>query len=142
MKQAYNCDIQNVIDGFTDNELMFTTYDVTKKLRNDGFTVNHYEVKDYFKSQDYLSSYYESTLHDDLGAMVYQPRVAYGESIDMDKYDPNAIPGPKKCDDCDCCDDPLTPVVADVSEPKKTGFIKYSIDVSSIKRSVLRLFSK
>lgn len=100
MKTPTKTDIENVIDNFADEEKDFSAYDVTKKLRDDGFWAPHREVRpSVHEIMEQLDDIYEK---DESGSYIlykfYRPvtnnlfdNLTQGEVVSFDYTDKQGV---------------------------------------------------
>ena len=88
LPEATSQDISNLIGQMCNDGLLFTKFDVTKKLRHMGFHVLHKEVKRVMERHIVFPSHYETGITTVVGN---QGILFYPDGADTNDYDPNAI---------------------------------------------------
>lgn len=89
LPEATTQDTESTITTMCVAGLLFTSYDVTKKLRHAGFHAAHQDVKMVTKDSSVFTSNYITSKVRVNGKTV---RLFHPDSTDASDYDPNAIP--------------------------------------------------
>ena len=89
LPEAETQDIENAITDMCVAGLLFTSYDVTKKLRHAGFHATHQDVKAVTRDSSVFTSNYITSKVRVNGQTV---RLFHPDRTDASEYDPNAIP--------------------------------------------------